>query len=88
MNSALVAPTVSASLSTISQGQTSSLNSTSVTTGTSPYTYQWLQKAPGAGSYLSITVQLHLVILLLRLVLWLLGLGVLSFRLLMQFRLW
>ena len=50
MNSALVTPTVSASLGSIDQGQTSSLTSTAVTTGTSPYTYQWLQKAPG-GSY-------------------------------------
>ena len=26
-----------------------------MSTGTSPYSYQWLQKAPGAGSYLSIS---------------------------------
>ena len=51
VNSALVAPTVSASKSTVDQGQTSSLTSTAVSTGTSPYTYQWLMKAPGAGSY-------------------------------------
>jgi hypothetical protein len=48
---ALVAPSVSASLGTINQGQTSSLSSSVVSTGTSPYTYQWLQRAPGAGSY-------------------------------------
>jgi hypothetical protein len=42
---------VSASLGTINQGQTSSLSSSVVSTGTSPYAYQWLQKAPGAGSY-------------------------------------
>jgi len=50
VNSALVAPTVTPTPSTINQGQTSSLTSTSESTGTSPYTYQWLQKAPG-GSY-------------------------------------
>ena len=53
VNSALVAPTVSASLGTITQGQTSSLTSTTVSTGTSPYTYQWLQRAPG-GSYTAV----------------------------------
>ncbi len=51
VNPALVAPTVSASLGSISQGQTSSLTSSSVSTGSSPYLYQWLSKAPGAGSY-------------------------------------
>ncbi|MGD0204416.1 MAG: PKD domain-containing protein [Candidatus Bathyarchaeia archaeon] len=51
VNSALVAPTASASAGTIDLGQTSALTSTAVLTGTSPYTYQWLQKAPGAGSY-------------------------------------
>ncbi len=44
VNPALVAPSVSASLGTINQGQTSILTSSSVSTGTSPYTYQWLQK--------------------------------------------
>jgi len=53
VNSALVAPTVTPTPSTINQGQTSSLTSTSESTGTSPYTYQWLQKAPG-GSFLAI----------------------------------
>jgi len=49
---ALVAPTVSASVGVINQGQSSVLsNSSSVTTGTSPYSYQWLSRAPGAGSY-------------------------------------
>jgi len=55
VNSALVAPTVSASAGTVDQGQTSSLSSTAVSTGTSPYTYQWLEKASGAGSYSSIS---------------------------------
>ncbi len=54
VNFALVAPTVSASLSTVDQGQSSSLSSTGVTTGASPYTYQWLLKTPDAGSYSAI----------------------------------
>jgi len=53
VNSALVAPTVSASAGTVTQGQNSSLTSSSVTTGTSPYTYQWLQKTPD-GSYVTV----------------------------------
>jgi large repetitive protein len=51
VNSALVAPTVTPTPFSIIKGQTSSLTSTSVTTGTSPYSYQWLQKAPGEGSF-------------------------------------
>ena len=54
VNAALAAPTVSASTGTLDQGQSSSLTSTAVTTGTSPYTYQWLEEAPGATSYSSI----------------------------------
>jgi hypothetical protein len=53
VSATLVAPTASASPATIYQGQTSSLTSTAVSTGTSPYTYQWLEKAPG-GSYLTV----------------------------------
>jgi hypothetical protein len=48
VNPALVAPTVSATPTTMDQGQTSGLSATSITTGTSPYTYQWYSKAPGA----------------------------------------
>jgi len=55
VNSALVTPTVSASPSAVDQGQTSVLNSASVKTGTGPYTYQWLEEAPGATSYSSIS---------------------------------
>ena len=55
VNPALVAPTASASKGTIDQGQTSALSSTAVSTGTSPYTYQWLEKAPGASSYSTIS---------------------------------
>jgi hypothetical protein len=51
VNSALVASTVTPTPATVDQGQTSSLSSTAVSTGTSPYSYQWLQKAPGAISY-------------------------------------
>ena len=53
VNSALVAPTVTAAPNTVNQGQTSSLSSTAVTTGTPAYTYQWLQKAPG-GSFVDV----------------------------------
>jgi hypothetical protein len=55
VNSALVAPTASASAGTVDQGQTSALSSTAVSTGTRPYTYQWLQKAPSASSYSAIS---------------------------------
>ncbi len=44
VNSVLVAPTVTSNSSSINQGQTSSLTSSSVTTGSSPYTYQWLSE--------------------------------------------
>ena len=54
VNPALVAPTISATASAVDQGQYSGLSSTAVTTGTSPYSYQWLQKAPGFGSYSAI----------------------------------
>ena len=47
VNSALVAPQVTADQNTVTQTQPSTLNSSQVTTGTSPYTYQWFQKAPG-----------------------------------------
>jgi YVTN family beta-propeller protein len=54
VNSALAAPTVSVSQSSVDQGQASSLTSSIVTTGTSPYSYQWLQKAAGTSSYSAI----------------------------------
>ncbi len=53
VNPALAAPIVSASLTTVDQGQNSSLTSTTISTGTSPYFYQWLEKAPG-GSYIDV----------------------------------
>lgn len=55
VNSQLTAQTVSASLGTVYQGQSSSLTSTTVTTGTLPYAYQWLEEAPGGSSYSPIT---------------------------------
>ena len=51
--SALVAPTVTATPTTIDQGQTGSLTSTAVSTGSGGYIYQWLEKAPG-GSYVAV----------------------------------
>jgi hypothetical protein len=53
VDSALVAPTVTSTPGTVDQGQTSSLTSSSVTTGTPSYTYVWFEKAPG-GSYASV----------------------------------
>ena len=46
VNSALAAPTVSASTNVIDQGQTSSLSASAPSTGTSPYNYQWFEKSP------------------------------------------
>jgi hypothetical protein len=47
VNSALVAPEVTATPNTVIQSQPSTLNSSQVTTGTAPYNYQWFQQAPG-----------------------------------------
>lgn len=47
VNSALVAPVVTATPNEVTQTQTSTLAASPVTSGTSPYTYQWFQKAPG-----------------------------------------
>jgi hypothetical protein len=47
VNSALAAPQVTADPNTVTQNQPSTLNSSQVTTGTSPYIYQWFQQAPG-----------------------------------------
>jgi YVTN family beta-propeller protein len=51
--SILVAPSVSSSLGTMDQGQTSNLTS-AVTTGAGPYEYQWFSEVPRASSYSSI----------------------------------
>ena len=58
VNSALTAPTVTPTPTTIDQGQTSTLSSTAVSTGTGPYTYQWLEVPPNVPlptHYLAIT---------------------------------
>ena len=47
---ALAPPSLINSVATVDQGQNSYLTSSALTTGTSPYTYQWFEKAPG-GSY-------------------------------------
>ena len=61
VNPALVAPTVSASLGIIVQGQSSVLsNSSAVSTGSAPYSYQWLSRAPGLVLTRLLVVQLHL----------------------------
>jgi hypothetical protein len=55
VSSTLAAPTVSTSASTVDQGQTSDLTSTSVTNGASPYTYQWFEELPSANFYSAIS---------------------------------
>ncbi|MDE1870157.1 MAG: hypothetical protein KGH71_04200, partial [Candidatus Micrarchaeota archaeon] len=45
----IAAPTPSSQ--SVTQGGTATITATAPTTGTSPYTYQWLEEAPGAGSY-------------------------------------
>jgi hypothetical protein len=55
VNSALIAPTLTASKGNIDQGQVPILNSATVSTGTSPYSYQWYSMPPGASSYLAIS---------------------------------
>jgi hypothetical protein len=51
VNPALAAPLVTASPSAIVQGQTSSLSSSDVTTGTAPYVYQWFRKSPSDSDF-------------------------------------
>ena len=55
VNSALVTPSVTPAPGTVDQGQTSTLTFTAVTTGTGPYTYQWMEMAPEGSSYSLIT---------------------------------
>ena len=50
----LAAPTVTAGSASVNQGQSSSLTSSAVTTGTAPYTYQWLQEVPGGSTFTTI----------------------------------
>ncbi len=51
VNDDLYAPSIAASAYTLDQNQASTLSSSPVTTGTSPYTYQWLEMPPGGSSY-------------------------------------
>lgn len=51
VNNALTAPDTFASDSVLYQGQSFSLSSAPLWTGALPYTYQWLQKAPGSEAY-------------------------------------
>lgn len=54
VNPALLAPSIFASLASITTGQSSSFIS-SISTGTFPYTYQWLEQAPGSSGFSVIT---------------------------------
>ena len=44
-------PSPALSASTVTQGQNSLLTATAVTSGYSPYTYQWFSEAPGTSTY-------------------------------------
>ncbi len=55
VNSALAAPTVTPSADAMDQGQTSLLSSSAITSGTSPYSYQWFMKWEN-GSYAAVGV--------------------------------
>ncbi|MDH2901952.1 MAG: hypothetical protein PXY39_13370, partial [archaeon] len=55
VNPALTSPTISANSTTLLPGQTSYLVSTPVSTGTSPYTYQWLVESPFSPTFVPIT---------------------------------
>lgn len=58
VNDKLVAPEITAIPNAVTQTQTSILTSSSVTTGTSPYTFQWFQKSPG-GEYITVGENLN-----------------------------
>jgi len=47
LNPTLIAPTISATPNQVPKAQSSILNCSEITTGTSPYTFQWYQKQPG-----------------------------------------
>jgi len=55
VNYALQPPTVTARPQYILQGESSSLTSSPVTTGTGSYSYQWFERAPDASSYSAIS---------------------------------
>ena len=51
VNPALVAPVIATNATALTQGQTAALTSTAITTGTSPYAYQWYAMAPGSSIF-------------------------------------
>ena len=53
VDSALIAPTVTATSTTLDQTQNSALTSTDVSTGSGDYAYQWMEMAP-SGSYVDV----------------------------------
>ncbi len=53
--SSLSIPAPSPSAQYVDQGQTATITDSGATGGTSPYTYQWLEKAPGATSFTGAT---------------------------------
>ena len=54
VNAALTAPIVSVAQSAVDTGQSSTLSvSSGITGGTAPFSYQWMDEAPGASSYVS-----------------------------------
>ena len=55
VNSAMSIPSTNVSPITIDQGQSSTFSVTSLSNGTAPYSYLWLQKAPGAKNFTAIT---------------------------------
>jgi hypothetical protein len=55
VNSALTAPAITATPNTVYQSQASTLTSSPVVTGTSPYNFQWFQRAPG-GNYITVGI--------------------------------
>ena len=57
VNPALVAPSIATNATNVNstQGQTATLSSTAITTGTAPYTYQWYEESPRSSSFVAIT---------------------------------
>jgi hypothetical protein len=51
VNSALSVAAPSPASQSVDQGQSASLSDSAPTTGTAPYSFQWREEAPGAGSY-------------------------------------
>lgn len=51
VSSGLTVQTPTPASQNVDQGQTATISDTAPTTGTAPYTYQWLEERPGASSY-------------------------------------